>query len=285
MKRILGLFFVFVLIVSVVTYWIFVNVQPVSSENKLVDFNVQPGMSGTEIGNSLYGKGLIRNPKTFKLYVQFSGISDRIQAGVYRLSSGYTLFQIVDALTSAPATVKVTIPEGFTNEQISARLVSNMAQSDEFKTEFLRLAKDKEGYLFPDTYQFPKDATPAAIIARMVDNFNVKTKSMKIDKNTVILASIIEGETKEGSEREIVSGILLKRLNAGMALQVDVAPETYKSTGLPNSPLNNPGITALEAALNPKDSEYWYYLHDPTGTIHYARTLTEQDANIRKFLR
>jgi UPF0755 protein len=76
----------------------------------------------------------------------------------------------------------------------------------------------------------------------------------------------------------------MNRLNAGMALEVDVAPITYKEPGLPAAPIANPGLISLEAAVNPIETDYWYYLHDSSGQIHYARTLEEQNANIKKYL-
>ena len=101
----------------------------------------------------------------------------------------------------------------------------------------------------------------------------------------IILASILEGEAKTHEDMRIISGILIKRMLEGMALQVDVAPSTYKSRGLPDAPINNPGLVALYAALHPETSPYLYYLTGNDGTMHYAKTFTEHKENITKYLR
>jgi UPF0755 protein len=98
------------------------------------------------------------------------------------------------------------------------------------------------------------------------------------------MASLIEGEAKGDIDRGIISGILWKRIKIGMPLQVDASPETYKVKGLPKSPIGNPGIKTIEAAINPQNSPYFYYLHDKNGNIHYAKTFTEHEANIKKYL-
>jgi len=120
------------------------------------------------------------------------------------------------------------------------------------------------------------------------------------------MASIIEKESLNGDERQIVSGILWKRISLGMPLQVDAtflyingkasaeltkddlnidSPyNTYRNKGLPPGPINNPGLDAIVAALYPKDSPYLYYLHDKKGKVHYAKTFNEHVANKRKYL-
>lgn len=99
------------------------------------------------------------------------------------------------------------------------------------------------------------------------------------------MASILEGEVKTREDREIVSGILWKRLSIGMALQVDVDRWTYENRGLPPAPVNNPGLVSIEAALRPKESPYLYFLTDKDGTAHYSRTFDEHKEKIAKYLR
>ncbi len=189
-----------------------------------------------------------------------------------------------------------------------------MDKDTAFISEFLRASESKEGYLFPDTYLFPKEASASSIVAKMVGTYNNKTKNLKnqsglTNKDAVILASLIERETKTNEERPMVAGIMLNRLNAGMPLQIDASVQyavgtakdwwpiltlddistvspynTYKNKGLPPAPIANPGLSSLEAAFAPEDSDYWYYIHDPDGVIHYARTLAEHNSNIAKYL-
>lgn len=284
MKKLALLPLLFILAVAIGLIWFFNNTQPVSSQISYVNFLVPAGSNATQIGADLAKVGLVRSPTVFKIYVQFSGFSDRIQAGDYRLSPSFNLFQIVDQLAKSPPEIKVTIPEGFTNSEIAARFAKNLDQNKIFIDEFLNGSQGYEGYLFPDTYSVAINATPGAIIAKMKVNFNKRIDGMNITRDQVILASIIEKETKSVEERPIVAGILMNRLNAGMLLQVDVAPDTYKVLGLPPDPIANPGLISLQAAGSPAATDYWYYLHDPSGQIHYAKTLVEQNANIKKYL-
>jgi UPF0755 protein len=174
---------------------------------------------------------------------------------------------------------------------------------------------DIEGYLFPDTYLFPLDVSATAVVAKMTDTFTSKTLGLSPQgpnltyAETVTLASILERETKTDAERPIVAGILVNRLNARMPLQVDASVQyaigtpkdwwpilaltdlkinspynTYKFAGLPPAPIANPGLSSLKAAFAPTANDYWYYIHDSSGQIHYAKTLSEHSANVAKFL-
>jgi UPF0755 protein len=285
MKKIALLPFLFIILLVAGLVWFLMNVQPVSSQINYVNFSVAPGFSATQIGLNLQKSGLIKNATVFKVYVQFSGVSDSIQAGEYRLSPSFNLFQIVDQLARSPLEVKVTIPEGFDRSEIAARFAKSLDQNQTFINKFMSDSEEDEGYLFPDTYSVSNNATPGAIIAKMKANFSARTAGMKITRDQVILASIIEKETKSVEERPIVAGILMNRLNSGMALQVDIAPITYKEKGLPAAPIANPGLVSLKAAVSPAKTDYWYYLHDPTGLIHYAKTLDGQNANIDTYLK
>ena len=99
------------------------------------------------------------------------------------------------------------------------------------------------------------------------------------------MASIIEREAKGDIDRGIISGILWKRISLGMPLQVDAVPDTYKTKGLPESPIGNPGLESIKVAIYPQKSSYLYYLHDKNGVAHYAKTFSEHDNNINKYLK
>lgn len=284
MKKLALLFLLFILAIVGAFVWFLKNVDPVSNQIGYIDFSVSSGSNATQIGSNLYKAGLIKNPLAFKIYVQFSGVSGGIQAGEYRLSPSFNLFQIVSQLSKSPLEVKVTIPEGFDRKEIAAKFAKSLDRDQAFIDKFLVDSLKDEGYLFPDTYLVGNNATPGAIIAKMKANFDFRTADMSLTRDQVILASIIEKETKSVEERPIVAGILTNRLKVGMALQVDVAPDTYKERGLPIGPIANPGLISLKAAVSPAKTDFWYYLHDPTGLIHYAKTLDEQNVNIKKYL-
>ena len=171
------------------------------------------------------------------------------------------------------------------------------------KKEFLEKTAGLEGYLFPDTYLFLPGAETEQIIGTMRDNF--QKKAGDVGQDTVIMASLIEKEVPDSDDRKIVSGILWKRLEIGMPLQVDaVFPyitgrqkvlsddlkidslyNTYFYKGLPPGPISNPGLDAIEAARNPKESPYLYYLSGRDGKTHFAKTFAEHLKNKEKYLK
>jgi len=174
--------------------------------------------------------------------------------------------------------VRITIPEGYNLEDIAAKL---KVFKNFNRDNFLKIAK--EGYLFPDTYFLTGKETEKDVVKIMEDNF--KKKVGQIEPKILIMASLLEKESKITEERKIISGILWKRLKAGMPLQVDAELDTYRYTELPPDPICNPGLESIEAAKNPVESEYWYYLHDKNGVIHYAKTFEEHKVNKAKYLR
>lgn len=271
---------------SFLSVFIFVYSQTksVSNETSSKYFLILKGTSASKVADNLEKSGLIRSPLLFKAYVKFSGISQKIQAGQYKLSPNYSLFKVISEINKGPIEVWVTIPEGLRREQIAEKYINVLKPPDPeaFRRDFLNLTKTKEGYLFPDTYLFPWDASPGIIVSKMLATFDQKVKEITLDQ--LVMASLVEEETKTDLERPIVAGILYKRLKAGWPLQVDVAPGTYKKLGLPQTPISNPGLISIKAAINPEDSPYWYYIHDPQGDIHYAKTLEEHNLNVSKYL-
>ncbi|MBU0999069.1 endolytic transglycosylase MltG [Patescibacteria group bacterium] len=188
------------------------------------------------------------------------------------------------------APIKVTIPEGFNIDDIADTFVQKLVNFN--KEKFLLLAKDQEGYLFPDTYFFFTTDTEIEALKSMGENFEKKITPLlpeivslgKNKRDIIIMASIIEGEAKGETDRGVISGILWKRISLNMPLQVDVALETYKTKGLPKSPVGNPGMAAILASIHPQNSLYLYYLHDKSGNIHYAKSFSEHQKNILKYL-
>lgn len=199
-----------------------------------------------------------------------------------------------------------------------ADLVGDAKQGKAFSTplrqqfEFLKNLPAKaslEGYLFPDTYRVWKDQLPLGFVLKQLQEFDKQTEGYAADatkqgrtlKDVVILASLLEKEGKTLEERKMIAGILLNRLEGPMRLQldstvnyvtggnkprvsledleVDSPYNTYKHNGLPPGPICNPGKDSLEAALHPTASSYYYYLHDDSGKIYYAKTIEEHKAN------
>jgi UPF0755 protein len=311
----------FVVFLSIFILFICLNKlgsAPEPKDPSPVIFIIHKNETGSQVASDLESQKLIKNALAFRIYLRINGINKMIFPGEYKLSRNLPLKDLVATLLKGPVGVWVTIPEGIRREQIAEKIISalelNGDNADSFRNEFMSQSKDLEGYLFPDTYIFLKDAKAESIISKLKETFDQKTENLNIKTglslyDTVILASIVERETGKFEENPIVAGILLKRLNAGWLLQADATVQyaigtpkdwwpnltqqdldvaspfnTYKSVGLPPSPIANPGLEALKAAANPKDSPYWYYLHDSNGQIHYAKSLEEHTQNINKYL-
>ena len=236
-------------------------------------------------------------------------------AGDYLLEKREGTFSLARRLVNGKFqidTIKITIPEGWNAFQIADYLEKNLLLFD--KETFLDLAKPKEGYLFPDTYFVSRSVTPVEIIKMLEDNFEKRVESIsqsfrnstKSEKQIIIMASILEGEALP-KDRNVVAGILWKRLEMGMPLQVDSTfmyvngkntyeltlddlkidslYNTYKYKGLPPGPINNPGIEAMVSAMNPVKTKYLYFLTEKDGTIHYASTFEEHKRNKELYLK
>lgn len=300
-----------------VSTWWRKDSSALSSEESLKDFLISKGSSASQIGNNLYRKGFIKSPFAFKIYLQLKGQSKGIQAGEYSLSPSYSLIQIVSELLKGPTEIWVTIPEGLRKEEIARRFSISFGKDSDFEQKFLQESDSFEGKLFPDTYLFPKTASASMVVKKMRDTFEEKVGEKTL-KEVVTVASIIERETRSGEERPLVAGILYKRLKAKWPLQVDATLQyavanskfqilnsksfgwwepltkedleidssynTYKFTGLPPTPIANPGLSSIKAALYPEESAYWFYLHDSKGNIHFAKTIEEHNKNVREFL-
>jgi UPF0755 protein len=315
MKKLLFLPLFIGLILTAFAVWFYINAQPVSSKKDFSNLVITKGASASQIGNKLQSSGFIRSALAFKVYIQFTSQSGKLQSGQFRLSPSFSLFQNIDALFNGPIEIWVTIPEGLRREEVAAKFATALGKDSTFINEFLIASKGKEGYLFPDTYLFPLDSQVPSIVKKMEDTFSAKTSDLTPQGSSltfaeaVTLASLLERETKTDAERPIVAGILVNRLDAGMPLQVDAAVQyavgsskdwwpilslndlqiksphnTYKFAGLPPTPIANPGLLSLKAAFSPTVNQYWYYIHDTSGQIHYAKTLAEHNANIAKYL-
>lgn len=275
-----------------------------STDAKQVSFMVDKGSSITLIGNNLKKAGIIKNATVFKLYIRFTDIQNKIQAGEFELASNLTLIQIIEKLKKGPTEILVTIPEGLRREEIAMKYKEALKKDEAFTKEFLSLTAVKEGYLFPDSYLFPQTASPAQVVNRMLATFDQKIKDVTYQQ--LIVASLLERETFADSEKQIVAGIIYKRLENDWPLQIDATLQyikgdwkpvysidkelnspfnTYKNLGLPPSPIANAGYSSIMAAINPEESEYWYYIHDEDAKIHFAKDLNEHNANIAKYLK
>jgi len=288
---------------------------PLNTKNGEKIFIIKEGEGLEMIAEQLESQNIIRNKWGFVFHVLLHGQSKNLQAGNYQLSSTMSVNEIVAKIVEGdvvPQGIKVTIPEGFSNRQIQERLLNlGIIGKDD------KLPQKTEGYLFPDTYYFEKGSSIEEIVKKMQDNFFKRIgeeiskdlladSSMKLP-NAVTMASILEKEVKSDEDRAIVAGIFWKRIENNYPLEscatiayilgvdkwrysyedtrIKSPYNTYINIGLPPTPINNPGISAIKAALYPKETDYNFFLTDPeTGKTIFSKTLEEHNANKAKYL-
>jgi UPF0755 protein len=264
-------------------------------------FLVSEGEGIKSVSLRLEDGGYIRSALLFRLFLSGLNRDRSLQLGYYEFVSPLSLPSLVHkVITDGPTYPygRLTIPEGSTDKEIASLIHKELSNLSEKSILAEIEQQNASGFLFPETYYLVPSMSEEQIIARMqtmftkkaeilftqsIDPLNDENKKRILD--TVILASILEGEVKSKEDMKIVSGILQKRISIGMALQVDVAPVTYKVRGLPKTPINNPGLVALEAVLHPTPTEYLYYITGKDGKMYYAKTFTEHKKNIQKYLK
>ncbi len=240
----------------------------------------------------LVSQHIIRSSSLFKILIEL--LNKPVIAGQFQFDTPQNLFQVVETVTGGNfghAQVKLTIPEGSSNSDISKIILKQIPSFN--ATRFLKDASSDQGILFPETYLVFKTITPDELVARMTQEFAKKIISVKSDisssghneHDVIIMASILEKEAKNANDAQIIAGILWKRISIGMPIQVDAVPSTYTHKGLPSSPINNPGLAMINSAIHSTSSPYLYYLYDKQKIIHYAKTYSEHQANISKYLK
>lgn len=264
------------------------------TNNKDVIIHVSNGQSVNSIVSILKEKNVIKNDFLLKFFIKIFNNGKGIISGDYLIkknsSSLFIGLQLSRGIHGIDP-IRVTIREGLDNEEIASLLSIKITSFR--KDLFLLETISKQGYLFPDTYfLYPLDTTEE-IIDKLSNNFNNRIKNLDFSikesgknlQDIIIMASILEGEAKGEEDIYIISGILWKRLSMGMPLQVDVDKNTYINKGLPEKPLNNPGLMSINGAINSISSKYLYYLHDKNGKVHYAANYEEHKSNINKYLK
>lgn len=288
---------------------------------------IPPGKSARQIGEILARKRLIRSPLSFVFASRMDGLSGKMHAGHYELSPAMPPRQIAAQMAlGETAQGIVTVPEGYTVQQIARRLAEHHLVDE---TQFLTLAQtgghsfhirgwtppddNLEGYLFPDTYTVPKGASPREVIQIMLDNFARRVAvplGAEADSfpgglpAVVTLASLVEREAEVDTDRPLIAAVYRNRLRAGMRLQCDATvqyalPEhktrlfyadlrvdspynTYRHAGLPPTPIANPGLPSIMAALHPAPVRYLYYVAGPGGRHVFSTTLAEHNQAVAR---
>lgn len=286
-------------------------------------FTVQPGESLTGIAHRLHRAGFIRSPLLLRALARARGADTAVQAGFFRLPADATTGEILDLLVAGVHdTLRITIPEGWTSSRIAAHLERHgitgaaefraVVNSPELMRSYGIEAATAEGYLFPDTYHFPRGYPAEAAARSMIDTFFDRLAELQPAPppaaaalhDSVILASIVEREYRVASEAPIIASVFVNRLRSNVRLEscatvvyviteilgaehperiydtdleIESAFNTYRNRGLPPGPIANPGLVALRAALRPAETDFRYFVvKDPeTGAHHFSRVLSE----------
>jgi UPF0755 protein len=279
--------------------------HPSWGEKKTI--TITRGESLPAISRTLKESGIISSRLLFKAAIKITGSAKKIKAGTYRVPKNINYFALIKELQKGYGEfIRVTIPEGFTTEQIAERLAERgvIKSGEEFIREVLE--RDLRGFLFPETYYFSPRSTPEKIIGRMRDQFFLVVNEELMDeivqseynlKEIVTLASLVEKEAKVSRERPIMADIFRKRLEIRMYLEscasilfalgehrdklyykdleIDSPYNTYRNFGLPPTPICNPGYESLHAAVYPADTEYMFFFARPDGTHIFSKNYKE----------
>ena len=284
-------------------------------------FVIPKGSTVTATAELLAEKELIRNSLVFRLYARQAGLDRQLQAGSYELSPAMSVQKMIETLSQGSQSIWVTIPEGLRTEEVAQRFAVS-ALPDFDSDEFIAMAKPSEGRLFPDTYLVPRESDATDLFTLLTRTFQDKVElalADQLQQNTrslneiVTLASLVQRESSSPNDMRMVAGVIHNRLERGMKLDIDAslaylrgfdsenqswwsAPSpslkdvdspfnTYLYAGLPPSPIANPGVQAIEAALDPAPTSALFYLHAPSGQAYFAQTYEEHQANIERYLR
>lgn len=299
--------------------------RPANNDHTKKIVTIHKGQNFETTAKGLHEADIIENPFKFKVVARVKGYDKKIKAGEYLFSSSMSPDQILKKMISGKVRVyKVVVPEGYNLRQI-ASVISEAGLGTE--TAFLKAATDAsfvkekgintdtfEGYLFPDTYHFPKGFAPERIISSMVDRFWSVFTSEWVKQagdmgfsvhQIVTLASVIEKETGAAFERPLISSVFHNRLKKKMLLQSDPTViygikdfdgnitrkhlktptpyNTYQIKGLPPGPIANPGADALKAALYPAVTRFLYFVSKNDSTHKFSTNLKDHNRAVRKF--
>ena len=296
---------------------------PAHKPGKEIVLTIPAGATFVSASQLLVDADVVRSIKPFVLLGKVKGLSNSIQAGELLFRTDMTPVEVLDTLVRGKAvSYSVTIPEGYSNGQVASLLAARGIVDEE---RFIALTQDAElarslevpadkleGFLFPDTYFWPRGLSEKDILARMVRKYKVvftpamAARAREIgmtELEVVTLASIVEKETGATQERKQVSAVFHNRLKKGYRLQTDPTViygikdfngnltkkdlrtdhpyNTYTRSGLPPGPIANPGEASLVAALYPDDVSYLYFVARGDGTHVFSNTLVEHNRAVK----
>lgn len=299
-------------LVLLAALWV-ISAPPAFPANSII--TIPSDATATGFATTLESAHVIRSGTAFRLLARLSGYDHHLDPGAYVFTQPVPLTTILWRVGHARHGIqaaRVTLTEGMTRFDMAATLERQLPGFD--ATAFLEEASTSEGYLFPDTYLFMPGTAEGDIVTRLKSQFSLRIADLTPDilssersfSDIVIMASLLEREAQDPEDMQMVAGILWNRIDQDMPLQVDAvfgyihqkngyAPtaedleldspyNTYRNRGLPPTPISNPGVNALYAALHPADTDDLYYLTGKDGEMHYAADFEEHKKNRAKYL-
>ena len=299
--------------------------QPMEIQGESIMFVVESGTSLTRVANELETMDLIDNSGSMTLYARIQRTAASIQSGEYELTDGMTSMDFLRKMLAGDTyQYRITLIEGWTLEQALNEIWSDSnivrelnSSSGELVADSLNLVEESvEGLFYPDTYFFTRGTTDRQILIRAYERMKeVLTEAWESRLgalpyndayDALIMASIIEKESAEESERGHIAGVFVRRLELGMRLQSDptviygmgdnfdgdirredlleeTAYNTYRINGLPPTPIALAGIDSINASLNPLPSDYLYFVSRGNGTHYFSSTLQEHNDAVSRF--
>lgn len=307
-----------------VNRWYEDNLRPLSaSQTEDVIVVIEPGSSLRDISDQLKDLGVIRNSTVFSWYVGRNVDRGSLQAGTYRLNPGLSVEAIVERMVAGDvATNLITIFPGQRLDQIEEDFVNYGFEATEVSDAFSKRYDHPlfenmpsnatlEGYVFPDTYEIAIGETVSDILERSFDEFyeslddellrGIRKQKLSLHE-AVTLASIVEKESANLDDQEVIAQVFLTRLarditlgsdptflyaaavtNQAPAVDLDHPYNTRIYGGLPPGPISNFNLSALEAVANPADTDYLYFVAGDDGTTYFSKTQAEHDAKTIKY--
>lgn len=316
MNKLLKLFTVLVMAILIGLGYLYWNIfVPVNAGAYPLTIEVKEGETLSSVSSKMNAEGVIKNKFIFENFIKIIGQDSKLQIGEYTFKKPLNTIEIIDKLVNGRyeyIPVVITIKEGEDSKMIAEKIFINFKNVNNVYTEVqvLEILKSKEGYLFPETYNYAPWVTLDIVLKKIDEEFIKRTAKYNLNaddlKRILTIASILEKEVPHPEDMKIVAGIINNRLSKNMPLQMDStlgyftgkaslelttadlqldSPyNTYKVKGLPSGPIGNPGDIAIDAALNPDINEYIFFLSDAEGINHYAKTYAEHLKNRKLYL-
>lgn len=299
--------------------------HPLSIPEEGIELHVSPGSSLRSIAGELAARNILEHPRFLALLGRQTGLASRLHAGEYRITQGTTPRQLLDQLSSGEVIQhNLTVVEGWTFAQMRQAVADQAAlrqtlsglTDEEVMERIGKAGEHPEGRFLPDTYLFPRDTTDVEFLKRayqamedlLVSEWQEREPDLPLRDpyEALILASIIEKETAQPDERDLIAGVFTRRLKKNMRLQTDPTViygmgsaydgnirrrdlrtdtpyNTYTRSGLPPTPIALPGAASIHAALHPAAGDALYFVARGDGSHEFSSTLDAHNRAVRKY--